>query len=119
MKKWGKLSLDRANGKIFGVCSGLAATTGIDATILRIGFVVATVVGGFPWTLIAYVAAAMIGKERGATLFERGGESFRRPRLSTAALKSEMRDVDLRLAEVETFVTSRNTSLEREIESLR
>jgi phage shock protein C len=118
MKTRGKFHLDRVNGKIFGVCSGLAAITGVDATIIRIGLVVATVVGGFPWTIIVYVAAALIGKDRSAPLF--GGEDVHRPvRMSTATLTGEMRDVDRRLAEVETFVTTRNSSLEREIEALR
>ncbi|MFL6858261.1 MAG: PspC domain-containing protein [Allosphingosinicella sp.] len=121
--KRGKFVLDRANGKLFGVCAGIAAATGIDATIIRIGFVVATVAGGWPWTVVAYVAAAFIAKERGRPLFERKGsereESAARPGLSTHRMTGEMRDIDRRLAEVETYVTSGNSSLEREIEKLR
>jgi phage shock protein C len=126
--KRGKFVLDRANGKIFGVCAGIAALTGIDATIIRIGFVVATVAGGWPWTVVAYVAAAFIAKERGRPLFERKAfgrngfereESATRTGLSTHRMTGEMRDIDRRLAEVETYVTSGNSSLEREIEKLR
>jgi phage shock protein C len=117
--KWGKFALDRANGKLLGVCAGIAAATGIDATIIRIGFVVATVAGGWPWTVVAYVAAAFIGKERGRPLVERGERHSRPSSLSTSRLNGEMRDIDRRLAEVETYVTSGNSSLEREIEKLR
>jgi len=118
--KRGKFTLDRVNGKLLGVCAGLAAATGIDATIIRIGFVVATVVGGWPWTVVAYVAAAFIGKPRGEPFFER--KQRERPAsssLSTYRMNGEMRDIDRRLAEVETYVTSGNSSLEREIEKLR
>ena len=118
MSKRGKFSLDRANGKLFGVCAGIANLTGVDATSVRIGLVVATVVGGFPWTVIAYVAAAWIAKDKGRPLFDRD-DFAPRPRMSTATMNGEMRDIDRRLAEVETFVTPRNSSLEREIESLR
>lgn len=119
MKMRGKFSLDRANGKLFGVCAGIANLTGVDATIVRIGLVVATVVGGFPWTIIAYVGAAWIAKDKGQTLFERDEFVARPPRMSTAMMNGETRDIDRRLAEVETFVATRNSSLEREIESLR
>ncbi len=40
-----KLYRDTANGKIAGVCSGLGAYFGIDATLLRLIFVVLTLVG--------------------------------------------------------------------------
>jgi phage shock protein C len=117
MSKRGKFYLDKANGKILGVCSGLAAATGIDATIIRIAFVVATLVGGFPWTVIAYVAAGLIGKQQGRTYASQ--EDFAPPSMSAHRFKETTRDIDRRLAEVETYVTTRNSSLEREIESLR
>ena len=41
------------------------------------------------------------------------------PRLSTYEVRSQMRDIDRRMAEVETYVTSQNTNLAREIEELR
>ncbi|MFL0356045.1 PspC domain-containing protein [Erythrobacter sp. GH1-10] len=51
--------LDKRNGKLFGVCSGLANTTGIDATVWRIGLVVATLLG-FGLTIPIYLAVALI-----------------------------------------------------------
>ncbi|MGB7374004.1 PspC domain-containing protein [Pontixanthobacter sp.] len=32
--------LDRANAKIWGVCSGISNSTGIDPVFIRIGFVI-------------------------------------------------------------------------------
>ena len=57
-----RFELDKANGKLLGVCAGIANHTGVDATIVRVALVIATLIGGFPWTLIAYVVAAMIAK---------------------------------------------------------
>jgi phage shock protein C len=57
--KMTKLTLNHANKKIWGVCSGLAAWTGIDATIVRIAFVLATLFG-FGSALLIYIALGLI-----------------------------------------------------------
>ena len=51
--------LDRQNGKIWGVCSGIANYTGIDATWVRIGFVLGTLIG-FGSLVLVYLAIALI-----------------------------------------------------------
>lgn len=53
-----KFHLDRANGKFLGVCAGLSAYFDIDPMLVRVGFVVATLVAGFP--LIAYFVIALV-----------------------------------------------------------
>lgn len=54
-----KLSLNRANKKILGVCAGLADWTGIDVTIMRVFFVIATLLG-FGSALLVYIALGLI-----------------------------------------------------------
>ena len=116
MKK--RFYLDKANGRVFGVCSGIANHMGWDPTFVRVGVVLVTLLGAFPWTVIAYLAAAMIGKPR--PLGGYGDEApVRVARTSTYELNRSMRDIDRRMAEVETYVTAQNTGLAREIESLR
>jgi phage shock protein C len=113
--------LDKANGKVFGVCSGLANHMNWDPTFVRIAVVLLTLMT-FPWGLVAYGAAAMVGKKRPPEGYGPGygGETLERPlRTSTYELNRSMRDIDRRMAEVETYVTAQNTSLAREIESLR
>jgi len=113
--------LDKANGKVFGVCSGLANHMNWDPTFVRVAVVLLTLVT-FPWGLVAYAAAAMIGKKRAAAGYGDGyGEERSAPalRTSTFELNRSMRDIDRRMAEVETYVTAQNTPLAREIESLR
>lgn len=57
--KMKKLTLDRMNKKIWGVCGGIANWSGIDVTIVRIAFVLATLFG-FGSALIVYVALGLI-----------------------------------------------------------
>ncbi len=57
MKK--KLKLDKANGKLMGVCSGLANWSGMDANLLRVIFVLATIFG-FGSAIIIYLAIGLI-----------------------------------------------------------
>lgn len=54
-----KLTLDRANKKIWGVCAGLANWTGMDATVVRMIFVLATLFG-FGSAILIYVALGLI-----------------------------------------------------------
>ena len=54
-----KLTLNRANKKILGVCAGLADWSGIDAMIVRVAFVVATLIG-FGSPVLIYVALGLI-----------------------------------------------------------
>jgi phage shock protein C len=109
--------LDKPNGKVFGVCAGLANHMNWDPTFVRVAMVILTLIT-FPWALIAYGAAAMIGKKRPVDLY---GEERSTPalRTSTYEMNRSMRDIDRRMAEVETYVTAQNTPLAREIESLR
>ena len=57
-------TLDKANGKLMGVCAGLARMTGADATLIRLLALAALLVGG-PLILILYFAAALLAPTRG------------------------------------------------------
>ncbi len=90
---------------------------GWDVTFVRVGMVLLTL-ATFPWALLGYGAAAMIGKSRPLGRF--GEDSPARvTRTSTYEMNRSMRDIDRRMAEVETYVTAQNTPLAREIENLR
>jgi phage shock protein PspC (stress-responsive transcriptional regulator) len=55
---------DKANGKLMGVCSGLARASGVDVTLVRVLAVVTTVcLTGV--TIPLYIAAALIAPQRG------------------------------------------------------
>jgi phage shock protein C len=117
--------LDKQNAKWLGVCAGLADYTGIDRTIVRISTVVLTIVGGFPWTLIAYWVAAWMAEPKPAGLYDNPEEAKfwqgvrQSPSRSSRDVRSKFRDIDRRLADIETHYTSRNSSLANEIDGLR
>ena len=108
-----KFTLDKVGGRWMGVCSGIANYLGIDATLVRVAAVVLTVIGGFPWTVIAYVAAGFIAKPKRIGLDD--GESIGGRRLSTHGLRTSIGDIDRRMGEVESYVTQSNSPLAREI----
>jgi len=121
-----KFYLDKQNRKWKGVCAGIADYTGIDVTVIRIGLVVLTFVGGFPWTLIAYWVAAWLAPVKPRELAHETPEQAKfwqgvraSPRRTVRDVRSRFRDIDRRLADVEAYVTSSNSRLAREIEQLR
>jgi phage shock protein C len=117
--------LDKKNSKWLGVCSGIADHMGWDVTLVRIGMVLITLMGAFPWTLIAYLIAAWVAKPKPVGLYsDKEEEQFwqgvrRSPARSTREVRAKFRDIDRRLADVELYYTSRNRRLADEIDSLR
>jgi phage shock protein C len=121
-----KFYLDKQNAKWSGVCAGIADYTGMDVTLVRIGMVILTILGGFPWTLIAYWVAAWMAPRKPLELYESNPEEKKfwqgvraNPRRTARDVRSRFREIDRRLADVETYVTSSNSRLAREIEQLR
>lgn len=118
--------LDKQNAKWSGVCAGIADYTGVDVTVVRIGLVILTVLGGFPWTLIAYWLAAWMAPVKPIELYEQRPEEKKfwqgvrnNPKRIARDVRSRFRDIDRRLADVEAYVTDSNRRLAREIEELR
>ncbi|MFW2830284.1 envelope stress response membrane protein PspC [Sphingomonas sp. ID0503] len=121
-----KFYLDKRNGKVFGVCSGIADYSGLDVTLVRIGAVLFTVLGGFPWTVIAYLVAAWVANDKPYQFQDETREDAKfwqkvrvKPSTSVRDVRSRFRDIDRRLADVELHVTSHNRRLADEIEALR
>ena len=120
-----KFYLDKQNGKFLGVCAGIADYTGVDVTLVRIGTVLLTILGS-GMTIIAYFAAGWIAPNKPRELAQETPEQTKfwqgvraSPARTVRDVRSRFRDIDRRLAEVETYVTSSNSRLAREIEQLR
>lgn len=118
--------LDKQNAKWLGVCSGIADYTGVDVTWVRVGTIILTIAGGFPWTLIAYWLVAWMANPKPLGLYADSPEEAKfwqgvrsNPARSTRDVRSKFRDIDRRLADIETYYTSRNSRLANEIDSLR
>lgn len=120
-----KFYRDKQNGKWMGVCAGIADYTGVDVTLIRIGMIAALFMGsGAP--LLIYLAAGFIAPIKPRELdyarpedkkFWQGVRAS--PRRTVRDVRSKFRELDRRLADVETYVTSSNNQLSREIEQLR
>lgn len=116
---------DKLNGRWSGVCAGIADFTGVDVTVVRVGMVILTFMS-FPLPLVAYMVAAWIAPKKPVELYPRSPEDAKfwqgvraSPKRMVRDVRSKFRDIDRRLASVETYVTSENSRLAREIESLR
>ena len=116
--------LDKTNAKWLGVCSGIAEYTGIDVTIVRIVTVLGTIFGSGA-LLIAYLVIEWMANPKPAGLYENAEDAKfwqgvrANPRRSTAEVRAKFRELDRRLADIETHYTSRNSALADEIERLR
>ena len=119
-----KFYLDKQNRKWLGVCSGVADYTGIEALWIRVGFVLFTVFAFQPLFLV-YLLIGWLAPSKPVGLYVDAEEAKFwqgtrvNPRRSVNAIRSRYREIDRRLADVEVMVTSRNSSLAQEIESLR
>ena len=120
-----KFYLDKRHGKFMGVCSGIADYTGLDATLVRIMFVSAVFLSGGSVLPLYFIAGFIADdKPRELAMEDREDQRFwqgvrQSPRRSARDIRSRMRDIDRRLADIESYVTTENRSLAREIEQLR
>jgi phage shock protein C len=55
--------INRSDGKVMGVAAGLADYTGVDVTLVRLGFVAATLLTG-PMMILFYVIAGLLAPAR-------------------------------------------------------
>ena len=60
-RKMKEFKLDSENEMLAGVCSGLAKYTGIDVTLIRALFVIATCLSGFP--ILLYIIIAILAPD--------------------------------------------------------
>jgi phage shock protein C len=59
----GRFLINRGDAKIMGVAAGLGDYTGIDSTIIRLGFIAATLLTG-PLMIVFYILAGLLAPAR-------------------------------------------------------
>ncbi|WP_164117208.1 envelope stress response membrane protein PspC [Sphingorhabdus sp. Alg239-R122] len=120
-----KFYLDKMNAKWKGVCAGIADYTGIDVVWVRISAVLLTLMGGFPWTIIAYFMAAWLADKKPIDLYRDDREQKfwqgvrQSPKRTARDVRARFREIDRRLADMEIYYTTTNSRLSDEIERLR
>jgi phage shock protein C len=116
---------DKRNGKLFGVCAGIADYTGFDVSLVRVCFLAAIFLSGGS-VLPFYFIAAMVTPTKPRELEYSNSEDRQfwqgvraSPARTARDIRSRFRDMDRRLADIESYVTTENRTLAREIDQLR
>ena len=120
-----KYYLDKRNGKFMGVLAGVADYFGIDALWVRLGFV-AVMLFMFPPVFFMYFVAGWIADRKPDALYNDDPQEQKfyatlrtSPKRTIRDTRSMYRDIDRRLQDIEAYMTSSNSRLDREIDALR
>ena len=120
-----KFYRDKRHGKFLGVCSGVADYTGFDVNLIRI-CLLATIFMSGGSVLPFYFIAAFVTPDKPRELYSSNPDERlfwqgvrASPQRTARDIRSRFRDIDRRLADIESYVTTENRSLEREIDQLR
>lgn len=121
-----KFYRDKRNGKILGVCAGIADYTGFDVTMIRILLILAIFMGPGAGLLPVYFIVGWLASDKPGELAYDSADERRfwqgvrqSPARTTRDIHASFRAIDRRLADVESYVLSNNRSLANEIEQLR
>lgn len=116
---------DKHNAKLLGVCSGIADYTGVNTFWVRLGMVALTIFGLGPIGPVAYLIAGFVLQKKPPHLYTDKQEQKywqrvrQSPTRTAREIRARFRDIDRRLADVETHYVSNNPRLTQEIEQLR
>ena len=116
---------DKVNGKIMGVCAGIADYTGVDVLWVRLGAIALALMGMAGVIIPAYFITGFFANRKPSHLYvDRGEQKFwqgvrQSPGRTAREVRANFRDIDRRLADIETFYVTSNPRLSAEIERLR
>jgi len=115
---------DKQNAKLMGVCSGIADYTGVNALWVRLGFLGLTFFAGGMTIPFYFLAGILLNKKPPHLYVDREEQQYwqrvrQSPKRTAREIRARMRDIDRRLADVETYYVSSNPRLTAEIERLR
>lgn len=115
---------DKQNAKLMGVCAGIADYTGVNALWVRLATLFITFATGGGPIPFYFIAGLLLNKKPPHLYVEPEEQKYwqrvrQSPQRTAREIRSQMRDVDRRLADVEAFYVSSNPRLNAEIERLR
>lgn len=116
---------DKRHGKLMGVCAGIADYTGFDVNLVRVCFIASVFMSGGGIVPFYFIAGWMTPTkprefehaDREEAQFWQGVRAS--PTRTARDIRSRFKDIDRRLADIESYVTTENRSLAREIDQLR
>lgn len=115
---------DKQNAKLMGVCSGIADYTGLNAIWVRLAFLALMMMTGGGILLFYFLIGFLANKKPPHLYADRQEQQFwqgvrQSPARSARDVKASFRDIDRRLADIETYYVTHNPRLSEEIERLR
>ena len=115
---------DKQNGKLMGVCAGIADYTGVKAFWVRLGFLVLLGMTSGAILPFYFIAGLALNKKPAELYVDKDEQRYwqrvrQSPKRTAREIRARFRDIDRRLAEVETYYVTSNPRLSAEIERLR
>ncbi|MXP14711.1 envelope stress response membrane protein PspC [Altererythrobacter confluentis] len=115
---------DKQNAKLMGVCSGIADYTGVNAIWVRLGAIALTFMTGGSTIPFYFIAGVLLNKKPAHLYVDNDEQKYwqrvrQSPARTAREVRARFRDVDRRLADVETYYVTSNPRLSAEIERLR
>lgn len=115
---------DKHNAKLMGVCSGIADYTGIDTLWVRLAAIILIFITSGGIIPLYFIAGLLLNKKPSHLYVDQDESRYwqrvrQNPKRTAREIRARMKDVDRRLAEVESFYVSSNPRLTAEIERLR
>ncbi|MET4130900.1 phage shock protein C [Porphyrobacter sp. MBR-155] len=115
---------DKHNGKLMGVCAGIADYTGVNVFWVRLAAVASLFITSGS-SIIGYLIAGFLLNKKPPYLYRDESEQKywqgvrQNPKRTAREIRANFRDIDRRLAAVEHHYVSSNPRLTAEIERLR
>lgn len=115
---------DKQNGKLMGVCAGIADYTGVNAFWVRMGALMLCFMTSGGIIPVYFIAGLFLNKKPDDLYVDRDEQKYwqrvrQSPARTAREVRARFRDIDRRLAEVETYYVTSNPRLSAEIERLR
>ena len=115
---------DKQNGKLMGVCAGIADYTGVNAFWVRMGALMLCFMTSGGIIPFYFIAGLFLNKKPADLYVDRDEQKYwqrvrQSPARTAREVRARFRDIDRRLAEVETYYVTSNPRLSAEIERLR
>ena len=115
---------DKQNSKIMGVCAGIADYTGVNALWVRLGALGLLFMSGGSVIPFYLLMGLLLNKKPEHLYVDRQEQQYwqgvrQSPARTAREVRSSFRDIDRRLAEVESFYVNSNPRLSAEIDRLR
>ena len=115
---------DKQNAKLMGVCAGIADYTGVNTFWVRLGALMLIDMTSGGIIPLYFLAGIFLNKKPPHLYVDADEQKYwqrvrQSPKRTAREIRARFRDIDRRLAEVETYYVTSNPRLSAEIERLR